>query len=327
MNSYSFIILFITVNFLCILYFEKLKFIIPIKDYPSKRKLHKSPVPLLGGPILFLNLSFYILLVNFEFIENTSIIDLNIFYLFCVIIFLIGIIDDVYSISPNKKLVMFLIVFISYCYLEQSILIDNIYFEFKSSNISIGNYNFFFTVFCFIVFVNAFNMFDGINLQSATYSIFLSANLYYFNGNIFFLMLIVFFIFFSFLNYKGRSFLGNSGSYLVPFIFSVMFIISHNFENFKADLIFTLMAIPGLELIRITIYRILNGNHPFFPDKNHIHHLMIKKFSLEKTLIFLNLLILLELILYFFFKDSLLSILLIISTYFITIFILIKSKK
>ena len=59
MKIYFFLSLFVLVNSIVIFYFDKIKTIIKIVDHPNERKLHKNPVPLLGGPILFLNLSIF----------------------------------------------------------------------------------------------------------------------------------------------------------------------------------------------------------------------------------------------------------------------------
>ena len=51
---------------------------------------------------------------------------------------------------------------------------------------------------------------------------------------------------------------------------------------------FLIMLIPGLELIRLTISRLLQSRHPFSADQNHLHHLMNKKIKLKK-IVLLNL--------------------------------------
>ena len=327
MKIYLFSIFFIFLNLILLISFNKIKSIITVKDYPDDRKIHEKPVPLLGGPILFFNLSIFIFLINLEIIKLNFNINVNLFYLYCLIIFVFGLLDDIYVIDPNKKLFIFFIIFISYCFFEKSILIQEISFSFRSTKINIGYYSYLFTVICLLAFINAFNMFDGINLQTSTYSIFLSLYILNFNFNFLFLMILIFLIFFSFLNYKNRSFLGNSGSYLLPFIFSIAFILSHNFNDFTADLIFVLMAIPGFELIRLTIYRISKRKHPFFPDKNHIHHLMLKKFSYNKTIIFTNCLIFSQLIFYYMFSKNLISIFIGMFVYISVIYFITKNKK
>jgi len=136
-------------------------------------------------------------------------------------------------------------------------------------------------------------MFDGINLQSSLYSI-----------NIFFIfilngifidismVMILSLFFFSYLNYKNKCFLGDNGSLLLGFIISYLFIKSQNTNNpILADEIFLAMQLPGLDLLRLAITRIYNNRHPFHPDRNHIHHILLKKIGYIKTLAVMNIII------------------------------------
>ena len=53
------------------------------------------------------------------------------------------------------------------------------------------------------------------------------------------------------------------------------------FQTIKfADEIFLLLILPGVDLLRLTIMRITNGKNAFYGDRNHIHHMLIHKFSL-----------------------------------------------
>ena len=62
-------------------------------------------------------------------------------------------------------------------------------------------------------------------------------------------------------------------------------------------------TLPGIELLRLAILRLLNKKHPFKADRNHIHHLIITKFGLIKTNLILILLITLPLTLFQFFNE------------------------
>ena len=52
--------------------------------------------------------------------------------------------------------------------------------------------------------------------------------------------------------------------------------------NIKSDLVFLFLCIPGYDLLRLAIVRILNKTHPFGGDQNHIHHILIKKLDILK---------------------------------------------
>ena len=51
------------------------------------------------------------------------------------------------------------------------------------------------------------------------------------------------------------------------------------------------MIIPGIDMLRVAIIRILKKKHPFAPDRTHIHHLLLNKYNQKFSLISLTLLI------------------------------------
>ena len=92
--------------------------------------------------------------------------------------------------------------------------------------------------------------------------------------------------------------MGDSGVYLISFIMGYILVKIYNFDNkLTSDLIFVLMMVPGIDMFRLFIIRILNKKNPFSPDRKHIHHLLLNKFSSLKTLVILNILILYPIIL------------------------------
>ena len=95
-------------------------------------------------------------------------------------------------------------------------------------------------------------------------------------------------------------FLGDNGVYVMSTILITSIIYEHNvYKNFiYADEIFFLLLLPGIDLIRLTVVRLINGKNPFYGDRNHIHHLMIKRYSLLITNIFLIFLSILPILLY-----------------------------
>ena len=127
-------------------------------------------------------------------------------------------------------------------------------------------------------------MFDGINLQCSSYFLFIILYLQViFANNLeiypFLLSLTVGILFFIFLNINNKSYLGDSGVYILSFILAVLIIKSYNNGYLYCDQILLMMLIPGIDMIRLTFARIYNGKHPFKADNEHIHHIMSKKFS------------------------------------------------
>ena len=82
-----------------------------------------------------------------------------------------GVFDDKYNLRPITKIFV-MIFFISFSiFWDTKLLIDKL--RFLDFEIELRNYSLVFSVFCFLTFINAINMFDGINLQVVFYSIFL----------------------------------------------------------------------------------------------------------------------------------------------------------
>ena len=85
------------------------------------------------------------------------------------------------------------------------------------------------------------------------------------------------------------------------------------------------MILPGLDLLRLTVMRILKGKNAFYGDRNHIHHLLIKSNGLIKTNLILAVLTSLPIIL---FKVLVLNFFLVF-IFFVIIygFVILKMKK
>tara|TARA_B100001175_G_C19316440_1_gene545584 strand:- start:193 stop:453 length:261 start_codon:yes stop_codon:yes gene_type:complete len=66
--------------------------------------------------------------------------------------------------------------------------------------------------------------------------------------------------------------------------------------------------LPGIDMIRLSVTRLINNQSPFQGDNNHIHHFLINKFNYNKSIIIIFLLIFIPIILYNFLAINLLLI-------------------
>ena len=145
-----------------------------------------NPTPLVGGIIFFVNILFFVLFDVFftsnidlggKFLTDLRFISLKqiaAFFVVSIFIYLVSFYDDVYDISPSRKTVLFSFALYFLIISNPNISISNLNFYNFEKNINFNNFAIFFTLFCFLAFMNAANMFDGINLQSAIlYSSFL----------------------------------------------------------------------------------------------------------------------------------------------------------
>jgi UDP-GlcNAc:undecaprenyl-phosphate/decaprenyl-phosphate GlcNAc-1-phosphate transferase len=318
--SIYFIIFFINLFFL--LNYKKIASFLNIFDIPNEsRKLHSSPVPILGGLILYLNL---LLIFLFNFF-NKNILEKNTFFILITVssfIFLLGFIDDKFRLSANRKLFILSLILLIFCLIDENILIKEIQFSFFKKPIFLNKLSLFFTIFCFLLFINSFNMFDGINLQCGLYSLFIFIYLI-FNGTeiILISLFIIPLLFFLYLNHKNNCFLGDSGSHFLGFFLGYLIVKDYNLNRtYFADEIFLIMAVPGYDLLRLAIIRLLKKKHPFSPDNQHIHHLILKKNNIFFTNFIIQTLIILPVIFMVLFHSMLFAIIISLVAYSYTIY-------
>ena len=295
-----------------IIFFYNLNYIaekLNVFDLPdNKLKTHKHKV-FAGGGIIFIILTmiifvFELLLLdtNFFFIENTK--SFIAFNFSCIMIFFLGLYDDKYKLHYRNKFLILFIIIVFNLMLDESLKVKSLSFTFLDKPIDIKYLQVLFTVFCILAYINALNLFDGIDLQSGTYIVTIFLIFIFIYKEIYFAYYLFGFFLFLIFNFKKKIFLGNSGSLLFGFLISFFLIKFHNYEYIKSDEIFLLMMIPGLDMLRLFFLRLLKKKNPFKGDKNHLHHLISKKNFFFTTYIIIQLNIILPIIAYYFFKYS-----------------------
>ena len=242
--------------------------------------------------------------------------------------YLVGYFDDKNNIKPLKKTLLNILLILIFLIISKSFLLENLKSFYFSDLINLNNYSLFFTVFCFIAFLNALNMYDGINGQSGIYLLFLFIYLLIICKNLFFITLIFPLVLFLYFNFKNKCFLGNSGINFLSFIVFVFFIDTYHLEYFKGiEEILILMLLPGIEMARLFFFRILKLQSPFNADNQHLHHLLLKFFDSKNVVIITSLCSIIPIFLFKFFDFSYLVILILLFIYFGTIIFLQKKIK
>jgi len=313
MENIFIIAVFLVFNLLIYVFFPTISNIVNIFDNPDNiRKIHKYKTATLGGLLIYLNLILVAIvkLLNPEisfFVTNLINSSRNFitFFMMSTSIFLIGIFDDKYGIRATKKLFICSLIFLIYLQINPDFQINTLRLTFFNDPIYLYDFSIIFSIICFLLFINALNMFDGINLQSGIYTLILFIFLYINQiSDTFSLVMIISLIIFLILNFKERCFLGDSGSYILAFIISVIFIHYYNLQyhlddstfTLYADSIFILMMIPGLDMLRLCVFRLYNGKSPFEGDKQHLHHLLLEKYGFYKTTLIIQSLIIIPIL-------------------------------
>ena len=274
-NNYIIFNFFLTL--IIFFYLKPISKIINIFDKPDKRKIHKNPIPAIGGIIIF-----FILLINLIIFNN---LEKEIFLL-ASLFMLIGIIDDAIKISANIRLIilsMLSFVFLTYF---KDFNIEFLHIE-NIGKINLNNYSIFFTVLSLLLFQNAMNMIDGINGLSG--SIFLIIFIFIatkIGFSSFFILIIFVIIIFLIFNIMNKIFMGDAGIYFLSMLSGLIIIDMSNNNLIYSEEIFLLMMLPGIDMLRLFFLRIINKKNPFNPDKLHIHHMLFNKLkSKAKTVL------------------------------------------
>jgi UDP-GlcNAc:undecaprenyl-phosphate/decaprenyl-phosphate GlcNAc-1-phosphate transferase len=269
-------------------------------DLPdNKRKIHLEVVPNLGGVGIF----FTWLIVASFFVKTESFAGWNYIVAASVILFVIGIKDDIISLTPTKKFTAQIIAGIITVYFAD-IRLHSLHGILGIHELSTG-YSIAFSLLGCIFVTNAFNLIDGIDGLAGSISVLCALLLGVclafqgnYNGAIIAFSLTGAIMGFLWYNLApAKIFMGDSGSLFIGFTISMLCILfinsfnpQHNFAAFihtpKSALIIALsfLFIPVFDSFRVFITRIARGQHPFHGDKTHLHHYLLDLgFSHTKT--------------------------------------------
>ena len=269
-----------------------------LMDLPEKGKIHKKPVPLLGGPLIFLSLSLYIL-----FQDNPN--NEYFLYFYFTIFFLIGLLDDKKNLKPYLRIFLILIFSIILLNFDNSFIIEKIYFKDFDKSYYFGVYKIPVTLTCILLLYISMNMQDGINglviITCIITLIIFKILILNTSLSLIDLTLLTVLTILLYFNYTSNLFLGNSGTSLLSGYLIYTLIANNYYQNIDVWLVISLLLIPGLDMVRLFFARISISQSPLQRDTLHLHHILLYKFKLLQSLIiyiflcffpvFLNLLI------------------------------------
>lgn len=247
-------------------------------DIPNDRKIHNKQIPFTAGLAIFIYMLILIKLNELNPQLETIIIISSI----CL---MGGSIDDKYNITPGVKLTLLCIPTLILIY-QGYVLNDLGNYEIVGL-INLGKLNFIFTLFCVGLLINAFNYNDGVDgLALSQIIICLIYYKYLINNselNLFLdliLISLILTLFFNFSkNLKFKIFLGNGGSLMLGFILSFFIIYLYRYENIHPGLLIWPVAYLVFEFLSVSLIRLKRKKNIFTPGKDHLHHLLFKKFN------------------------------------------------
>lgn len=284
-----------------------------IVDYPrGERKIHQTPIPLLGGLAIFF--SFFIVLGYYAFFTDNIIDGIRLknligFFIASSIIMVGGILDDQFNLKPKYQIIWpILAVFIV---IASGIGVTKITNPFGGV-FHLDQYKFvlfwhndipaqvtiladLFTFFWLMGMMYTTKFLDGLDgLVSGITAIgalvifFLANTNMYFQPEVAFLAIIYVgaalgFLIFNF--HPAKIFLGEGGSLLTGFILGILAIIAGS----KVITAVLIMGIPILDVLWVILRRIFfEKKSPFVADRKHLHFRLLDiGFSQRQAVMFL----------------------------------------
>ncbi len=262
-----------------VIYFSAKKGLV---DEPNERKIHSQPISRLGGIAIWLStMMTFLFLVFLSYYPYGKL--LSGILLGSSMMFLLGLIDDIYGLSAKFKLIVQLaiatIVFLL------GIKIEIIYIPFSNPFILHGFFSYIITVMWIVGISNAVNFIDGIDglagsvvtMSSVTLGLVAVATA---ADNI--SALIAFILagsMLAFLTYNfnpAKIFMGDSGALFSGFLLATLSITGVIKAATLAFVPLFILSVPILDIIFSSTRRILKGTSPFVADAEHIHHKLLK---------------------------------------------------
>jgi UDP-GlcNAc:undecaprenyl-phosphate/decaprenyl-phosphate GlcNAc-1-phosphate transferase len=251
-----------------------------ILDQPNFRTVHAELTPRLGGLAMFAG--FMSALTIFADLDN----GVQQLLAGCVILFFIGLKDDLIAISAMKKFAVQLLATGIVMFIAD-IRITSFQGIFGIGELQIG-VSYMFTFLVIIGITNSINLIDGLDGLAGTLVLIATVTFgvyfYLFGGvdygnyaAVAFCLVggVVGFLRYNF--HKATIFMGDTGSLLCGFIISVLAIQFIEMRHVPASpsVALGILFIPVFDTIRVFSIRIFSGKSPFIPDKNHVHHRLL----------------------------------------------------
>ena len=250
----------------------------------GERHSHKGEIPIFGGIAIFSGLLFSLLFW-------AKLEDLQFVLVSLIIIFFIGILDDLLSLTPTRKLIgLFSSVFVFMFLGDLQIQSFHNLFGIQELPqwISI-----LFTIFVTVIITNAYNLIDGIDglagglgsIASFVFGIIFLINSDFQYAILSFTLLGSLLAFLKYNFNPASIFMGDTGSLVIGLILSILSIrLINEGVNIPNDQLYlnkgpfisiVLLSIPLFDTFRVFFIRVFSGYHPLRADRNHIHHALL----------------------------------------------------
>ncbi|EHA8943063.1 UDP-N-acetylglucosamine--undecaprenyl-phosphate N-acetylglucosaminephosphotransferase [Salmonella enterica subsp. enterica serovar Newport] len=256
---------------------------IGLVDKPNFRKRHQGVIPLVGGISVFAGICFMFGLSDY-YIPHLSL------YLICAgVLVFVGAMDDRFDISVKIRAVVQAVIAVVMMVIAK-LHLGSLGYIFGPWELVLGPFGYFLTLFAVWAAINAFNMVDGIDgLLGGLSSVSFAAMglILWFDGQTSLAMwcfaMIAAILPYIMLNLgilgrRYKVFMGDAGSTLIGFtvIWLLLETTQGKTHSISPVAALWIIAIPLMDMVAIMYRRLRKGMSPFSPDRQHIHHLVMR---------------------------------------------------
>jgi len=274
--------------------------------HPSQDRYHQTIVPLGGGIAIFITLMLFILAAtiainifptrlnllaqtaNIDLVDFLAKINQLWFILLCIfILFALGLLDDIKSLSPYSKLIVqFVVAAIAAVFADIRI---EFFIESKIITSAIS-------AVWIVLIINAFNFLDNMDGAAAGIAAIAGSILFtaaVISGQVFvgglaivFIGTLLGFLIFNFP--PAKIFMGDAGSLVIGFFVALLTLRTTYYQEAQSGqwyavfMPLVVMAVPLYDFISVTLLRISQGKSPFIGDTQHFSH-RLKRHGLTDT--------------------------------------------
>ena len=294
-NHNIFIIILVTLitSLILVPIVKKVAIHVNAMDEPNLRKIHKVPMPRLGGLAIYLAFLLGYILYGEISTQMISIL------IGSFLLILVGMIDDINSVPARYKLIVqiiaasIVVLYGNLSFTEISLLGQRIFF-----NKIIGSI---ISIIFIVAITNAINLIDGLDgLAAGISSIYfltiaiIAIILNRLGGLDIIISLIMLGSTLGFLVHNfppAKIFMGDSGSLFLGFMISVIALLGYKVTTFTSLIVpIVILAIPIFDTVFAILRRLLKGQNIGVADKEHFHHQLLKmKYSPMKSIIIIYL--------------------------------------
>ena len=267
-------------------------------DVPDSRKVHHGVVPRLGG-VCFVPCMVVSFMLAFAILGNTEFgvrFAVSLWTCYFAVgllgIYAAGVVDDVAGLSPRTKFIVQ--IFAASILPLSGLYINNLYgfCGIYSIPFAVGVP---LTVFVIVFVCNAVNLIDGIDGLASSLSVIAFVGFLYLfwrESMLTYCILISGFlgVLVSFMRYNlfgrvglNKIFMGDSGSLTLGFILGTLFVKCSMVRTDAVPQVlggmpvaYSFLLVPVFDVCRVILVRFLHYRSLFAPDKNHIHHKLLR---------------------------------------------------